>query len=216
MNHTWKLILINQVTWLNEGIKSLRIATIFPNRGVQNIIKTIGLNELQLLFTKDTAYSPSASSQSTDAAFSLPFGFPLDITALEQTINIGFEGTPFAQLVLPKAPSKTDVSQRIIHLTFDNVPFAVSSDQHSTFDKFLAATTVGKTQTIHLSGSANADAQTAVGLLTLEGIEFSLDSSIAGLQGLNAKPVLVNNVEINHGFPNYLLIKVDSTLFNPR
>ncbi|KAG6878541.1 hypothetical protein C0993_004439 [Termitomyces sp. T159_Od127] len=203
------------VTWLNEGIKSLRIATIFPNRGAQQIIKTIGLNELQLLFTEDTAYSPLASSRSTDAAFTLPFGFPLDITALEQTINIGFEGTSFAQLVLPKAPSKTDVSQRIIHLTFDNVPFAVSSDQHSTFDKFLAATTIGKTQTIHLSGSANADARTAVGLLTLDGITFSLDSSVEGLQGLNAKPVLVNNVEINHGFPDYLLIKVDSTLFNP-
>ncbi|KAG6891741.1 hypothetical protein C0992_006161 [Termitomyces sp. T32_za158] len=203
------------VTWLNEGIKSLQIATIFPNRGVQNIIKTIALNELQLLFTEDTAYSPSASSRSTDAAFSLPFGFPLDITALEQTINIGFEGTSFAQLVLPKAPSKTDVAQRIIHLTFDNVPFAVSSDQHSTFDKFLAATTIGKTQTIHLSGSANADAQTAVGLLSLDAIKFSLDSTIDGLQGLNTKPVLVNNVEINHGFPDYLLIKVASTLFNP-
>ncbi|KAG5340679.1 hypothetical protein C0989_000829 [Termitomyces sp. Mn162] len=203
------------VTWLNEGIKSLRIATVFPNRGVQTIINTIGLNELQLLFTKDTAYSPSASSQSTDAAFTLPFGFPLDITALEQTLTIGFEGTSFAQLALPKAPSKTDVEKRIIHLTFNNVPFAVFADQHLTFDKFLAATTVGKTETIHLSGSATADAKTAVGLLTLEGIEFSVDSPIDGLQGLNAKPVSVHNVDINHGFPDYLLIEVDSTLFNP-
>ncbi|KAG5646292.1 hypothetical protein DXG03_003889 [Asterophora parasitica] len=204
-----------EVTWLNEGIKSLRIATVLPNRGALNIIKSINLNQLQLLFTEKTAYNPSTSSRSTDAAFTLPFGFPLDITSLEQTLTIGYEGTSFAQLALPKAPSRTDVQNRIIHLTFDNVPFAVFGDKHSTFDKFVAATTVGKTQTLRLSGSANAEAKTAVGLLSLKGIDFSVDSSVDGLQGLNTKPVLVRNVDVAHGYPDYLLIKVDSNLFNP-
>ncbi|KAG6854052.1 hypothetical protein C0991_011030 [Blastosporella zonata] len=203
------------VTWLNEGIKALRVSSVLPNRGPQNIIKSITLNELQLIFTENTAYDPSASSRSTDAAFTLPFGFPLDITALEQTLNVAFEGTSFAQLALPKAPSTTDVENRIIHLTFDGVPFAVFSDQHSTFDKFVATTTVGKSLTLQLSGTANADAQTAVGLLTLQDIDFSVDSSINGLQGLNAKPVSVGNVDVNRGFADYLLIKVDSSLFNP-
>ncbi|KAG6908393.1 hypothetical protein DXG01_004822 [Tephrocybe rancida] len=203
------------VTWLNEGIKSLRIASILPNRGAQNIIKTIALKELQLLFTENTAYNPSATSRSTDAAFTLPFNFPLDITALEQTLNVAYEGTSFARLVLPKAPSTTDVENRIVHLTFNDVPFAVFSDKHSTFDQFVAATTVGKSLTLQLSGSANAEAKTAVGLLSLEGIDFSVPSSIDGLQGLNAKPVSVGNVDVNHGFADYLLIKADSSLFNP-
>jgi len=203
------------VTWLNEGIKSLRISTVLPNRGALKVIKSISLNQLELMFTENTAYNPSTSSQSTDAAFTLPFGFPLDISALEQTLTIGFEGTSFAQLALPKAPSHTDVQNRIIHLNFNNVPFAVFGDKHSTFDNFVAATTVGKTQTLHLSGSANAEAKTAVGLLSLQGIDFSVDSSVAGLQGLIAKPVVVSNLDVSHGFPAYLLIKVDSSLFNP-
>lgn len=203
------------VTWLNEGIKSLRIATVLPNRGAQKIIKSIELNQLELVFTQDTAYNPSTTSQSTDAAFTLPFGFPIDISALEQTLTIGFEGTSFAQLALPKAPSRTDVQNRIIHLTFSHVPFAVFPDQHPIFDKFVAATTIGKTQTLHLSGSANAEAKTAVGLLSLQGIDFSVDSSIDGLQGLNTKPALVRNVDVSHGFPAFLLIKASSNLFNP-
>ncbi|KAG5653629.1 hypothetical protein H0H81_011855 [Sphagnurus paluster] len=202
----------NQVTWLNEGIKSLRIATVLPNRGPLKVIKSIALNQLQLIFTDKTAYNPLTTSRSTDAAFTLPFNFPLDIAALEQTLTVGFEGTSFAQLVLPKAPSNTDVQNRIIHLTFDDVPFAVFGDKHSTFDKFVAATTVGKTQNLRLSGSANADAKTAVGLLSLQGIDFDVDSSIDGLEGLNTKPVVVGNVDVAHGFSDYLLIKVDKRL----
>lgn len=204
------------MAWLNEGIKALSVSTVLPNRGRLNIIKSINLNQLQLLFTEGTAYRPSTSSKSTDAAFTLPFGFPLDISSLEQTLTIGFEGTSFAQLALPRAPSTTDVKNRIIHLTFANIPFAAFDDQHSLFDRFIAATTVGKTETLQLSGSANADAKTAVGLLSLKGIDFAVDSSIEGLQGLNAKPVTVSNLDVNHGFPDSLLIKVDSALFNPR
>ncbi|KAK7064212.1 hypothetical protein R3P38DRAFT_3165227 [Favolaschia claudopus] len=205
----------SDVTWLNEGIKALSIATVLPNQGPLRVIKSIDLNELKLLFTQNTAYNPATSSSDTAAAFTLPFAFPLDITALEQTITVGFKGESIAQLALPKAGAKTDVSARIIHLTFDSVPFAVLSGKQSNFDDFVAATTVGKTETLHLSGSANADAKTAVGLLSLTDIAFSVDSDIAGLQGLNTRPVTVANLDVNHGFPDHLLIKVDSALFNP-
>lgn len=87
---------------------------------------------------------------------------------------------------------------------------------HSTFERFVTSTTVGSKQTLHLSGSANADAKTAVGLLSLQNITFSVDSSIAGLQGLAARPVTISKLDVNHGFSDFLLIKVDGALFNPR
>ncbi|KAJ3567055.1 hypothetical protein NP233_g6616 [Leucocoprinus birnbaumii] len=205
----------SSVTWLNEGIKSLKVATVLPDQGPQNIIKSIALNEMDLRFTEATAYDPSTSSSSTDAAFTLPFGFPIDIKALEQTITLGYDGTDFAQLAIPKGPSTTDVQNRIIHLNFENVPLAVSSGGHSTFQNFLAATTMQKQQTVRLSGTANADASTAVGMLSLTGINFSVESTIQGLQGLDTKPVTVSSLDVNHGFPDFLLIKTQSTLFNP-
>ncbi|KAF8894927.1 hypothetical protein CPB84DRAFT_1848428 [Gymnopilus junonius] len=205
----------SDVTWLNEGIKALQVATILPNQGPQNIIKSISLNELSLMFSAGSPFSPTTSSKSTDAAFTLPFSFPIDISALEQTIIVGFQGSDFAQLAIPKGPSATDVQDRIIHLGFENVPFAVFDSGHSTFDQFVAATTTGSQQTLQLSGSANADAKTAVGLLSLTDITFSVDSSIAGLRGLDSRPVTISNLDVNHGFPDFLLIKVDSALFNP-
>lgn len=204
------------MTWLNEGIKALQVSTVLPNQGHLNIIKSIDLNELELIFTPDTAFEPLTSSSSTDAAFTLPFAFPLDIVALQQTINVGFQGSTFAQLAIPKGPSNTDVANRVIHLTFKNVPFAATVDAHTIFSNFVAATTTGGTQTLQLTGNANADASTAVGLLSLTDIEFSVDSNIQGLEGLKARPVTINDLDVNHGFPDFLLIKVNGALFNPR
>lgn len=205
-----------QVTWLNDGIKSLVVETVLPNRGTLDIIRSVELNELELRFTEGTAYNPAMSSNDATAVFTLPFNFPVDIKSLEQNISVSTGGTPFAELVIPKGPTTTDVQQRVIHLTFSDVPLAVFDDQHGAFQLFLASTTMSMTQTMMLSGNADADADTAIGLLSLKGIEFSVNSSIAGLQGLTSKPTLITSLDVNHGFPDYLLIKVNSSLFNPR
>ncbi|KIM45161.1 hypothetical protein M413DRAFT_332807 [Hebeloma cylindrosporum] len=205
----------SDVTWLNEGIKALQVGTLLPNQGPLKIIKSIDLNELSLIFSTQSPFAPITSSKSTAAAFTLPFAFPLDVSALEQTITLGFEGSDFAQLAIPKGQTTTDVDARIIHLAFQNVPLSVFGGAHSTFERFVTSTTVGSKQTLRLSGSANADAKTAVGLLSLQNIAFSVDSSIAGLQGLGARPVTISNLDVNHGSSDFLLIKVDSALFNP-
>lgn len=201
---------------MNDGIKVLKIETVLPNQGPLNIIDSININQMTMLFTDPTAYDPSTSSNSTDAAFQMPFGFPLDIQALQQNLTIGFQGSSIAQLIIPKSPSVTDTQERTIHLEFADVPFDVFSDQHSSFSQFLASTTVGKQEQIQLSGSANADALTAVGLLSLQDITFAVNTEIPGLQGLAAVPPVISNLDVNHGYSNYLLIKVDSSLLNPR
>ena len=71
---------------------------------------------MDLKFTEATAYNPSTSSQSTSAAFTLPFDFPVDIKALNQTITLGYEELDFAQLVIPRGPSSTDVLNRIVDI----------------------------------------------------------------------------------------------------
>ncbi|RDX40651.1 hypothetical protein OH76DRAFT_1365915 [Lentinus brumalis] len=203
------------VTWLNEGIKALKVETVLPNRGVLQIIKSVSLNELDLRFSESTAFSPAMGSDDTTAAFTLPFDFPIDIVALEQNITVGADGTDFAELVIPKAPSTTDIEERIIHLNFAKVPFAVFSGGHSEFEQFLSDTATSKSETMTLKGAANTDAQTAVGLLSLTDIEFDVSTTVAGLQGLNAEPALVTALDVNHGFESFLLIKVNSSLFNP-
>jgi hypothetical protein len=201
---------------LNEGIKSLVVDTVLPNQGKHDIIKSIELNELDLRFTEGTAYNPTTSSNDATAAFTLPFDFPVDIKALGENISFSTGGAPFAELIIPKGPASTDVQRRNVHLTFSDVPFAVLGDQHGEFKRFLASTTTSTNQTMGLSGKADADADTAVGLLSLTDIDLFVTTSIADLRGLSAKPTLVTSLDVNHGFPDYLLIKVDLSMFNPR
>ncbi|KAL4074292.1 hypothetical protein J3A83DRAFT_4234939 [Scleroderma citrinum] len=205
----------SNVIWLNDGIQTLNVATTLPNKGKLNVIESITLEQLQLLFTDSTAYGPITSSNATTAAFTLPFNFPIDIVSLEQNITVGYDGQSFAELSIPNAPCTTDVQARIIHLTFSNVPFAVFGDKHETFQDFLAATTTGGAQTLALSGAANVAASTAVGVLNLIDIDFAVDSSLEGLEGLTSKPVTVTNLNVNHGYSDYLIIKVDTSLYNP-
>ncbi|RPD57468.1 hypothetical protein L226DRAFT_588694 [Lentinus tigrinus ALCF2SS1-7] len=160
------------VTWLNEGIKALKVEAVLPNRDVA-------------ADHQSTAFNPSMGSDDTTAAFTLPFDFPIDIVALDQNITVGMGGTDFAELVIPKGPSTTEVEQRIIHLNFSRVPFGVRDGGHGTFEQFLSDTATSESETMTLKGAANTDAQTAVGLLSLTDIEFDVETTIAGLQGLN-------------------------------
>ncbi|KAI6135778.1 hypothetical protein EV401DRAFT_1898270 [Pisolithus croceorrhizus] len=203
------------VTWLNEGIQTLQIDTTLPNQGKLNIIESIVLEELELLFTNNTVYDPTATSNATTAAFTLPFGFPVDIVSLEQNITVGYDDQTFAELIIPNTPCTTNIQTRVIYITFSDIPFTVFSNQHGVFQNFLAATTTGSSQKVVLSGASNAAASTAVGLLSLNDIEFTVNSTVEGLQGLSAKPTTVEGLDVYHGYSSYLLIKVDTSLYNP-
>ena len=191
------------------------MAVALPDQGSQNIIKSVDLDNMDLKFTEATAYNPSTSSQSTSAAFTLPFDFPVDIKTLNQTITLGYEGSDFAQLAIPRGPSSTDVQNRIVYVKFNDVPLNVFDNSHSTFERFIAAATTGKQETIHLVGMADADVDTAVGMVSLNGVAFSVESTIQGLQGLDTKPVVVTSLDVNHGFPDFLLIRTQAILYNP-
>ena len=138
-----------------------------PSQGPLQVIKSITLEHLELDFTPDTAFSPSTSSNAATAAFQIPFAFPIDIVTLEQNITATSQGQSFAELVIPKGPSQTDVNTRVIHLTFSGVPFVVFGDKHSVWEQFLTQTTVSSLETFELSGVANTDASTAIGTLSV-------------------------------------------------
>jgi hypothetical protein len=170
-----------------------------------------------LYFTEGTAYNPAISSDNTAVGFTLPFNFKflVDIKSLDANITISAGGASIADLVLSNVSTITEVQQRVIHLTFSNIPFTAFGDEHGygAFQRFLASTMMATNQPITLSGKANAITETAIGLLSLKGVEFSVDTSITGLRDLT---MLVTSLDLSQGFPSYLLIKVDALLINPR
>lgn len=130
------------------------------------------------------------------------------------------------------SPAKTDVVSRTILITFQNVPF--KSLDNNLFSQFLSQVTTSNSKTFGLGGLANskflffyiatitilifilsAIASTAAGSINLENVAFTVSTDILGLQGLNAQPTVVSNLDVYHGFPSYLQINANAALFNP-
>ncbi|PWN53595.1 hypothetical protein IE53DRAFT_140447 [Violaceomyces palustris] len=201
-------------TWLNDGIKVLNTGVSLPSQKF-DVIKSITLNQLSLFFTTDTAWSPPTSSDNTTSAFFLPFAFPIDIQQVGGGFIANYQGQNAAVLNIPPSPSVTDVAARILTLMFTNVPFQVYNDKHRVFSQFLADTTAQQSITFNLNGNADTKANTAAGLVSITQVPFSVDTTLLGLQNLNARPAVVSNLDVYHGYPSYLLITITATLFNP-
>lgn len=202
------------VAWLNNGIKALRVAVVLPSQEFE-VIRMISLNSLALYFTLPTAWNPRTDSSNTTANFFLPFGFPVDITQVQGPFIANYGNKDMAVLNIPASPASTDVEARILTLTFQNIPFAVYGNAHSTFSQFAADFVAREQVTFNLHGSATANLNTAAGQVNIKDIAFGLDTNLLGLQGLNAHPARVANLDVYHGYPTYLQINTDTTLFNP-
>lgn len=161
------------VSWLNDGIKALKTPTVFPAAANLQIINSITMNAMTLMFTESSAWSPDFSTPSALAAFQLPFAFPLDITRtyaipqalhkcsppdVEMAVQLTTvdQGTGFAELNIPMSPTSTDVVSRIATLQISHVPFAVASNAHAVFSQFLTDTTDDASKTFGLVGTANS------------------------------------------------------------
>jgi hypothetical protein len=135
---------------------------------------------MTIYFPSGSAYAPLSSSNDTAATFTLPFGFALNIVSLEQNITVEYQNIQMAQLALGTVPANTDVTNRIIHLSFHDIPFAVNGGQQDLFQQFLAQTTTQDSVTFGMSGNASSQADTSVGLLTISGIAFSVQTTLNG------------------------------------
>ena len=204
----------SEVTWLNEGIKSLKVNTILPAKHF-SVIKAIDINQLTLMFSKKAPWEPKASSNNTQAPFYLPFGFPINIKQTGGGFIENYKSTDIAVLNIPYSPAQTQVRARILTLEFKNSPMSAYSSKHAQFSQFIADTTKQDCVKFQLHGKANAKADTAAGYVTVSDISFSVETSLLGIQNLNARPVFVANLDVKHGFKDYLLITVNSFMYNP-
>lgn len=204
----------SDIKWLNEGIKALKVPSQLPAKHF-SVIKSIDISQMSLMFAKKSTWSPDASSKNTQAKFGLPFGFPIDIRQAGGKFVVAYHNHDAGTLNMPWSPTTTDVQQRIMSLQFNHVPLDSSSGEHPTFSKFITDATRNRCVKFQLHGSANAKAQTAAGYVTISGIPFNVDTSLLGLQNLNAKKTTVSNLDVKHGYSKYLLITLTAHLFNP-
>jgi hypothetical protein len=175
-----------QVSWLSKAFQQLTIQNVMLPGGPNNLtlIPAVTIKQFTFDFTKG-AYTPESSSNDIEAQFKNPFGFPLAITGLQETITAAAGGHDMATLAPPFSPATTDTSTGIIKTGFEHVPFAVHSNADELFNQFVKGLTLGPSGTIGLKGNiSKAAASTAAGDFDLSGIGYDVQSTLTGMYSL--------------------------------
>jgi hypothetical protein len=172
-----------QVNWLTQAFQQLTIDNIMLPGGPANLTLIPAVNIKQFTFDFTTgAYTPDSSSNDIEAQFKNPFGFPLSITGIQETIDIGASGSDMATLAPPYSPATTDTSTGIIKTGFNNVPFDVLSSAQEVFNTFVKGLTLSTSGTLELKGNiSKSGVSTAAGDFFLSGITYDVQSPITGM-----------------------------------
>ena len=87
-----------EISWLSIALQALHLTVPFKPLAPLNPIRTIDIDELGLGFTPDTAWTPSAESNSVHASLELPFGFSLSISEIQNDFSISANNSVVAGL----------------------------------------------------------------------------------------------------------------------
>ncbi|KAJ2957136.1 hypothetical protein NQZ79_g7103 [Umbelopsis isabellina] len=161
------------------------------------------------------AYSPDSSSNDIEAQFKNPFGFPLSVTGLQESIEVSANGQDMATLAPPFSPATTDTSTGIIKTGFEHVPFAVHSGADELFNQFVKGLTLGPSGVIGLKGNiSKAAASTAAGDFDLSGIGYDVQSTLTGFNDFGGK-FTISTVDVTGATPEYVIIMLTISFNNP-
>ncbi|KAG2175943.1 hypothetical protein INT44_000421 [Umbelopsis vinacea] len=207
-----------QINWLSEAFQKLTINNVMLPGGPENmtLIPAVTIKQFTFDFTKG-AYSPDSSSNDIEAQFKNPFGFPLSITGLQETIEASAGGHDMATLAPPFSPATTDTSTGIIKTGFEHVPFNVHSGAEPVFNAFVQGLTLTAGGTLGLKGNISRTAvSTAAGDFNLAGISYDVQSTLAGFNDFGGKfTVDQSTVSISGATPQYVIIKMTIAMNNP-
>ncbi|CAG8450266.1 9264_t:CDS:2 [Diversispora eburnea] len=203
------------ISWLQSAFEGTFLTVILPGMQNVSIIHSVTPNSLDLEFNEINQYSPLAASSSLTVNFSIPFNFPLSMKQISQNITI-LDGTiPLATLNIAKTEATGNTTTGIISSSFSSTPFNIIPGSESIFNDFSKRLTTDSNVTFTMQGVANSLCTTPVGDIEIKGINFTVKSELKGLQGLKAKPTILNFLKIIGGTPDYISIELKVSLFNP-
>ena len=214
--------------WLQDGIKALTIEVPFKSPIPINPIKSIVIKQFNLTYSADSdPYAPTASSDSLSAEIGLPFGFPLNIVSAKNEIMLVDDKTNTPMVVVDGVYSNSETQLDIVasgqtagtlYLTLKPSLMRLPEQTDAArkeFQYFQKEFVFSGVDTKLFNGSSTAVTDTPVGRIVLDGIKFSVQSGLLGLQGLNHYPTTINGVDVIGGTTEGLKLAVNTTIINP-
>jgi hypothetical protein len=211
---------VNPIGWLSEGFKTVTLNVGLTAGSPLKIINGVSMGFLDLKFDSANPYSPVANAPQVTANFQMPFGFSLNVTEVSQNITLGINTTGsqtenFAVMQTPFGPAVSDQKAGTILFPLNNTAIAGIPGKESFFNQYTYALTSSSNYTFMVGGIATTKANTPIGPVTLSGINFTVPTSLKGLQFLNSTATVINSLDVTGGTTAGLALAINVTMENP-
>ncbi|KAI7857202.1 hypothetical protein BDC45DRAFT_501916 [Circinella umbellata] len=206
----------DSIGWLSEGFRSVQLNVGLGLEQPLSIIKGVSMGYLDLGFTPDAPYAPVTSAPAVVADFDIPFGFSLNITEVQQELQMGTNETgEFAKISVPFVPATSDQAAGKLQFAMNAVTIQGLEGKEKQFDDFTYALTASDLYSFQVGGNASTKTSTPIGNITLSGISFEVPTALHGLQFLNSTPTVINGIDVTGGTPENLLLSINVSMDNP-
>ncbi|KAI8637942.1 hypothetical protein BD408DRAFT_457039 [Parasitella parasitica] len=211
---------VNAIGWLSEGFSTVKLNVGLTAGSPLKIINGVSLGYLDLKFDPASPYSPVANAPAVIANFQMPFGFTLNITEVSQNITLAINTTGektenFAVMQTPYTPAVSSQQNGTIIFPLTNTALAGIAGKESIYNQYTYALTANSNYTFMVSGIATTKATTPLGPIVLSGINFTVPTTLNGLQFLNSSATVINSLDVTGGTEAGLALAINVTMDNP-
>ncbi|KAF9983996.1 hypothetical protein BGZ75_004421 [Mortierella antarctica] len=207
----------NSLEWLSAAIKSLKLTVPLQSPAPLQLISTLNLGALGLVFTSPNAYSPTTTSTGVLAHYTLPdgFGFNVQFTQVANSFTLSRNGVAIASVNSTYNPSTSDMVARTMTFNLLETPLLVPVDSRTSFQEFSRDLTVGSNLPFDVVGQASVFAKTSIGTVNLVNIPFKTTTELSGLQSLTNPAPTITTLQIVKGTSTALTMAIDVEIVNP-
>ncbi|KAK4514796.1 uncharacterized protein ATC70_002401 [Mucor velutinosus] len=211
---------VNPINWLSEGFSTVNLNVGLTAGAPLKIINGVSMGYLDLKFDPAAPYSPIANAPAVTANFQLPFGFSLNISEVSQNITLAINTTgaqteSFAVMQTPFAPAVSNQQNGTIIFPLNNTAIAGIPGKESFYNQYTYALTASDNYTFMVSGIATTKTNTPIGPIVLTGINFTVPTTLKGLQFLNSTATVINSLDVTGGTEAGLALAINVTMDNP-
>ena len=208
---------VNSIEWLSTAVKQLKLTVPLQSPAPLQLIKSLNLGALGLVFTPPTAYQPATTSTGVIANYSLPdgFGFNIAFTQVANSFTITRGGVSIASLNSSYNPSTSDMASGTLTFNLLQTPLVVGDAAQQSFQEFNRDLTVGADLPFNVVGQASVYANTSIGTVNLVNIPFNASTALSGLQSLANPAPAITALQVVAGTSTELTMAITVVIVNP-
>ncbi|KAI1319700.1 hypothetical protein EDD11_003394 [Mortierella claussenii] len=208
---------VNSLEWLSAAVKDLKLTVPLQSPAPLQLIKSLNLGALGLIFTPPTAYQPITTSTGVLANYTLPdgFGFRIQFTQVANSFALSRNNVTIANLNSSYNPSTSDMTAGTLTFNLLDTPLLVPDASHQTFQEFNRDLTIGADLPFNVVGNASVFANTSIGIVNLVNIPFNASTQLSGLQSLANPAPTITALQVQSGTVTDLTMAITVVIVNP-